>query len=222
MPFHHKVNEGLVKCSDCHDVHGTFSNNNLKSTADQNMICTKCHTEMRGPFVYEHAPVKAEGCTGLPHAARFAECPAAEHAEHQRAVQPVPQRGSFRHGSRSRAGIVGQRAVHELPHLHSWFEHECGVSQIGVMEPCSAAIVHIGRGSHNRFARGFKVSMSATSFIQVRLHMKNVGWFSRLLNQQPSFAMFLGHAGGHVPGGGVSSLVGTESGRAGSGARTRR
>jgi len=26
------------------------------------MICTKCHTEVRGPFVYEHAPVKAEGC----------------------------------------------------------------------------------------------------------------------------------------------------------------
>ena len=62
MPFHHKVNEGLVKCSDCHDVHGTFSNNNLRSTADQSMICTKCHTEVRGPFVYEHAPVKAEGC----------------------------------------------------------------------------------------------------------------------------------------------------------------
>jgi DmsE family decaheme c-type cytochrome len=62
MPFHHKVNEGLVKCSDCHDVHGTFGNSNLKSTADQNMICTKCHAEVRGPFVYEHAAVKAEGC----------------------------------------------------------------------------------------------------------------------------------------------------------------
>jgi DmsE family decaheme c-type cytochrome len=62
MPFHHRVNEGLVKCSDCHDVHGTFGNNNLKSTADQNAICTKCHTETRGPFVYEHAAVKAEGC----------------------------------------------------------------------------------------------------------------------------------------------------------------
>jgi DmsE family decaheme c-type cytochrome len=62
MPFHHKVNEGLVKCTDCHDVHGTFGNNNIKSTADQNMICTKCHMENRGPFVYEHAPVKAEGC----------------------------------------------------------------------------------------------------------------------------------------------------------------
>ena len=51
MPFHHPVNEGAVSCSDCHDPHGTFGNNNLKSTADQNMICTKCHAETRGPFV---------------------------------------------------------------------------------------------------------------------------------------------------------------------------
>jgi DmsE family decaheme c-type cytochrome len=62
MPFHHPVNEGVVKCNDCHDVHGTFGNNNLRSTADQNMVCTKCHTDVRGPFVYEHAAVKAEGC----------------------------------------------------------------------------------------------------------------------------------------------------------------
>jgi DmsE family decaheme c-type cytochrome len=74
MPFHHKVNEGLVKCSDCHDVHGTFGNNNLRSTADQNMICTKCHMEVRGPYVYEHAAVKAEGCLGChtPHGSQNA------------------------------------------------------------------------------------------------------------------------------------------------------
>jgi DmsE family decaheme c-type cytochrome len=74
MPFHHRVNEGLIKCSDCHDVHGTFGNNNLKSTADQNAICTKCHTETRGPFVYEHAAVKAEGCMGChtPHGSQNA------------------------------------------------------------------------------------------------------------------------------------------------------
>ncbi len=74
MPFHHKVNEGLVKCSDCHDAHGTFGNNNLKSTADQNMICTKCHMETRGPYVYEHAAVKAEGCLGChtPHGSQNA------------------------------------------------------------------------------------------------------------------------------------------------------
>ena len=74
MPFHHKVNEGLVQCSDCHDTHGTFGNNNIKSTVDQNMICTKCHTETRGPFVYEHAAVKAEGCLGChtPHGSQNA------------------------------------------------------------------------------------------------------------------------------------------------------
>ena len=74
MPFHHKVNEGLITCSDCHDVHGTFGANNLKSTADQNAICTKCHTETRGPFVYEHVAVKAEGCLGChtPHGSQNA------------------------------------------------------------------------------------------------------------------------------------------------------
>jgi DmsE family decaheme c-type cytochrome len=73
-PFHHKVDEGLIKCSDCHDTHGTFGNNQVKSTADQNAVCVKCHAETRGPFVYEHAPVKAEGCVGChtPHGSQNA------------------------------------------------------------------------------------------------------------------------------------------------------
>jgi len=62
MPFHHKVEEGLIQCSDCHDPHGTTLATNLKATADMNAVCTKCHTDVRGPFVFEHAPVKAEGC----------------------------------------------------------------------------------------------------------------------------------------------------------------
>jgi DmsE family decaheme c-type cytochrome len=74
MPTHHKVNEGLVKCSDCHDVHGTFEKSNLRSRNDSNLICTKCHAEMRGPFVYEHTPVKGEGCLGChtPHGSQNA------------------------------------------------------------------------------------------------------------------------------------------------------
>ena len=74
MPFHHPVPEGAASCSDCHDPHGTFKKNNLKSTADQNLICTKCHMETRGPFVYEHAAVKAEGCMGChtPHGSQNA------------------------------------------------------------------------------------------------------------------------------------------------------
>jgi predicted CXXCH cytochrome family protein len=74
QPFHHKVNEGLMKCTDCHDTHGTFGNNQLRSTADQTMVCTKCHTETRGPFVFEHAAVKSEGCLGChsPHGSQNA------------------------------------------------------------------------------------------------------------------------------------------------------
>src|SRR5579863_53487 len=63
MPFHHKVNEGLVQCSDCHDPHGTFEKKGLKSAAQQDAVCVKCHTETAGPFVYEHNVVKTEGCT---------------------------------------------------------------------------------------------------------------------------------------------------------------
>lgn len=62
QPFHHRVDEGLIKCSDCHDAHGSFQSKNMKSTADNNAICTKCHTENAGPFVYEHPVVKTEGC----------------------------------------------------------------------------------------------------------------------------------------------------------------
>jgi len=74
QPFHHKVNEGLMKCTDCHDTHGTFGNSQLRSTADQNMICVKCHTETRGPFVFEHVAVKSEGCLGChsPHGSQNA------------------------------------------------------------------------------------------------------------------------------------------------------
>ena len=63
MPFHHKVTEGLVSCTDCHDPHGTFERKGLKSAAPQDMVCTKCHTETAGPFVYEHNVIKTEGCT---------------------------------------------------------------------------------------------------------------------------------------------------------------
>jgi len=69
MPFHHKVEEGLVQCSDCHDPHGTLNAKSLRSASEQNAVCVKCHTETAGPFVYEHAAVKTEGCTAchFPH-----------------------------------------------------------------------------------------------------------------------------------------------------------
>jgi DmsE family decaheme c-type cytochrome len=62
MPFHHRVEEGAVSCSDCHDPHGTFNRKGLRASAQQDAVCTKCHSETGGPFVYEHPVVKTEGC----------------------------------------------------------------------------------------------------------------------------------------------------------------
>jgi predicted CXXCH cytochrome family protein len=61
LPDHHRVPEGLMKCSDCHNPHGTVNMASL-NTSSVNETCTKCHVEKRGPFVYEHPAVTVEGC----------------------------------------------------------------------------------------------------------------------------------------------------------------
>lgn len=56
---HHPVREGKMDCLSCHNVHG--SNPSLLKTSTVNETCYSCHTEKRGPFVFEHAPVR-ESC----------------------------------------------------------------------------------------------------------------------------------------------------------------
>ena len=60
LPTHHRVPEGLMKCTDCHNPHGTENRAQLTKAGWE--TCVGCHTEKRGPFVYEHASVKIEGC----------------------------------------------------------------------------------------------------------------------------------------------------------------
>jgi DmsE family decaheme c-type cytochrome len=70
MPFKHRVNEGVVQCTDCHNPHGAFtpsytmgSRPRMMEHADVNEEpCLKCHADKRGPFVYEHSAVRLEGC----------------------------------------------------------------------------------------------------------------------------------------------------------------
>jgi predicted CXXCH cytochrome family protein len=62
LPNHHKVPEGLMKCTDCHNAHGTRNAPMLKRTNWE--ACVTCHAEKRGPFVFEHGSVKVEGCAG--------------------------------------------------------------------------------------------------------------------------------------------------------------
>jgi DmsE family decaheme c-type cytochrome len=62
MPFHHRVNEGLIQCSDCHNPHGTTRPHQVRTSSTQDAICFQCHTDKQGPFVFEHQPVKVDGC----------------------------------------------------------------------------------------------------------------------------------------------------------------
>jgi len=62
-PYRHRVNQGLVQCTDCHNEHGGFLPRQLRASAAQDQVCFKCHTEKKGPFVYQHLPVATEGCT---------------------------------------------------------------------------------------------------------------------------------------------------------------
>ncbi len=62
MPFHHRVDEGLVQCADCHNPHGGLVGKQLRSAAAKDSVCFTCHVDKQGPFVFEHQPVKTEGC----------------------------------------------------------------------------------------------------------------------------------------------------------------
>ncbi|NBB91555.1 MAG: DmsE family decaheme c-type cytochrome [Gammaproteobacteria bacterium] len=60
---------GLLACSNCHDAHGSAAVADLDGMT-LNETCYGCHAELRGPFLWEHAPVR-EDCSSchLPHGA---------------------------------------------------------------------------------------------------------------------------------------------------------
>jgi len=70
MPSKHRVNEGFMQCTDCHNPHGTFAPTwrmgqrprMVSQSLTNEEACLKCHSDKRGPFLFEHAPARVEGC----------------------------------------------------------------------------------------------------------------------------------------------------------------
>jgi DmsE family decaheme c-type cytochrome len=59
---HMPVREGKMTCSNCHNPHGSvFGTESLIRQASINDNCYTCHADKRGPFLWEHMPVR-ENC----------------------------------------------------------------------------------------------------------------------------------------------------------------
>ncbi len=56
----HPIAEGQMGCKECHNPHGS-STDALLLENSVNDTCYRCHGEKRGPFLWEHAPVR-ESC----------------------------------------------------------------------------------------------------------------------------------------------------------------
>ena len=77
MPFKHRVDEGFMSCTDCHNPHGAFAPTWRMAALPRMMgqakgneePCLNCHADKRGPFVFEHPAVRVDGCESchVPH-----------------------------------------------------------------------------------------------------------------------------------------------------------
>ena len=61
-PYKHPLPQGAMSCVDCHNPHGTLAARSIRTVDANEPGCIKCHGDKRGPFVFEHAPLKLEGC----------------------------------------------------------------------------------------------------------------------------------------------------------------
>lgn len=57
----HPIKEGKMSCTQCHNPHGS-AGPKLLNKLTLNEVCYTCHAEKRGPFLWEHQPVR-EDCS---------------------------------------------------------------------------------------------------------------------------------------------------------------
>ena len=105
-PFHHKVLEGTMKCSDCHNPHGGFELKQARLAVGADASCIKCHAGKQGPFAFEHAPLKTEGC-------------AACHSPHGSSNPKMLNRSSVRQVCFECHSAISEQAAPNAPSFHN-------------------------------------------------------------------------------------------------------
>lgn len=58
----HPLREGAMDCASCHNPHGSAAEKLVKGDS-VNDTCYTCHQELRGPFLWEHSPVREDCLT---------------------------------------------------------------------------------------------------------------------------------------------------------------
>jgi predicted CXXCH cytochrome family protein len=105
-PFRHRVLEGAMNCSDCHNPHGGFEQKQAKLAIGADAACVKCHSNKQGPFVFEHAPLKTEGC-------------AACHTPHGSANPKMLKRNSVRQLCLECHSSITEQFAPDVPSFHN-------------------------------------------------------------------------------------------------------
>ena len=70
-PYAHRLDRGGMTCSSCHEPHGRRAKGerslaltgHLRTTRAGEAPCLSCHTEKRGPFVFQHGGTEVGECT---------------------------------------------------------------------------------------------------------------------------------------------------------------
>jgi DmsE family decaheme c-type cytochrome len=57
----HRLQEGILECTTCHNPHEPALRERLAGFKHE--TCLKCHSDKGGPFLYEHAASRIEGCS---------------------------------------------------------------------------------------------------------------------------------------------------------------
>ena len=122
---HMPLPEGQMSCDDCHNPHGTLTDPLLK-TNTVNETCYQCHAEKRGPFLFEHPPVR-ENCLNChtPHGSNQSDAAGRAHSDSvpamscgQRPLGRAATRQGTANGSNPEPQIMGRGCLTCHANIH--------------------------------------------------------------------------------------------------------